>query len=78
MLKRYDIDVEFYEDCVELENKQSVYGEYCLYEDVNKILQEYEHEINDLQEQLDIAVSDRDMWKDCITHLINKMLDKVV
>ena len=64
MLKRYEIDVTFYDGAYELDNRQCVDGEYCLYEDVNKILQEYEHEINDLLEQLDEHESEKKYWKD--------------
>ena len=71
MLKRYEIDVEFYDGAYELENRQSVDGEYCLAEDAFKILEEYEHDFNHFQEVIDELEariyeleSDRDYWKD--------------
>ena len=78
MLKRYEIDVEFYDGAYELENRESVDGEYCLAEDVFKVLEEYEHDFNYFQEdliqfqevideleaKLYEVESDRDMWKD--------------
>ena len=70
MVKRFDIILSA--KTLDFDEVPSNEGMYCFYEDVDKIFQEYEHEINDLQEQLEEIASDRDMWKDMYNALYEK------